>query len=636
MFSCLTIVIILFSCVACKAAKPYLVKDYLNELALRSGISSGDDIDETVKDLLNWEIIDKDDEVNLNVNLKYSLFIKTIDRLISDGESIKDKKWISKNIKDDDLVDKDIALKIIDKAVDLINNKEFASYYSYKPVNKYLELDDYSYSQGKLNADIEFDNGEMLYLKNDDVFVEVINKESDFYQVKDLSFEDVYQEIQMQDTYEIDFSNVEDYPGGELIDDSMYKNSTRELLASSNNKVFSTNGFKVSYSFKRNGLDARITKKIKGINTFFDISLTSIKPSYKWKYENGQVKEAYLKVDYNAVSELGCSVGKYNNLYLDFKDKDSSSFLNELKSIVKTKDDEIEATIKICEIKTPIPQIPTAYFNIDVYARLYTTGKVEIVFNTNNTVGFESKNGSIRFINDHKKDSDFVIGGSSKGTVGVNFNIESVKKRLMDIEIDGGIRAAVSTTLHLYDEDGNKKEVNVDVPYSAADEITKENENVKACGDVSLNWVLDLKFNTSKTLLYKFGLTKTKSILDDSNQLFKNKTHIENGVFVNKCTRKNKFTSTNTSQTDTINVNKIVLDKYAVVINVGEAYTIPIRTLPSGYQKSDLKYSSMDEKVAEVNSEGKVIGKEMGACEVKISTFDNKYTASINVLVSSG
>lgn len=367
---------------------------------------------------------------------------------------------------------------------------------------------------------------------------------------------------------------------------------------------------------------------------FFDIEISNIKPTYKWEYKDGKVNGAYFKIDYKTVEEIGVSIGRYNNYYVDLKDKDASSFMNLAKSIIKPKSDEIEATIKICEIKTPIPQMPLLFFNIEVLAKVYTSGKIEVVLSNDHTNGFELKNGLFRIISDVDRDINLKIGGSAKASLGVNFNLEAVKFRLMDVEVDAGIRAAVSTTIHLYDSEDNKTKETSDLVYSSIDELSKENNDVKVCGDVSLNWLLDIRLNTSKTLLYKFGLWKKYEILDEANQVLGNKTHIENFVFVSKCTRKDRLKKSNNTSEE-ISVDKIILEKYSKVIHLNEEYTIGIKALPSGYKASDLIYKSEDVNVAIVDSNGIIKPISKGASEIKISTSDGEYSASINILVSS-
>ena len=110
-------------------------------------------------------------------------------------------------------------------------------------------------------------------------------------------------------------------------------------------------------------------------------------------------------------------------------------------------------------------------------------------------------------------------------------------------------------------------------------------------------------------------------------------THIENGHFVKKCTRKgNVFKET---KKETLDVNKILLEKYSVAINQGQSYEIPIKGLPNGYSQSDLLITSGDSSIASISGLS-IIANKVGSTKITIETSDHKYQAAINVLVSTG
>lgn len=631
-------ILICVTCVSCKAVEPYFTVDYLNALASKAGLGDGNNSNESLSQLIAWGVVQEDEEIKEYLN--YGFLSKTINNLIENNDksinSLKDKGWIKRNKKEDDLVKKEDALEIIDKAIKEINNKVFNKTFEIEEKEEVDYLNDYSLNDKYLKIEKELQIGEVIYLENENQYKRVIGYKNNEYILKDVEFEEIIESLNIEDSYILDLSEAIDTPGSvslEYQEDDLYVNNGKNLLASKT-KSFSQNGFRVSYKFSSSGINARISKNVNGLNMFFDIEISNIKPTYKWEYKDGKVNGAYFKVDYKTVEEIGVSIGRYNNYYVDLKEKDASSFMNLAKSIIKPKSDKVEATIKICEIKTPIPQMPLLFFNIEVLAKVYTSGKIEVVLSNDHTNGFELKNGLFRIISDVDRDINLKIGGSAKASLGVNFNLEAVKFRLMDVEVDAGIRAAVSTTIHLYDSEDNKTKETSDLVYSSIDELSKENNDVKVCGDVSLNWLLDIRLNTSKTLLYKFGLWKKYEILDEANQVLGNKTHIENFVFVSKCTRKDRLKKSNNTSEE-ISADKIILEKYSKVIHLNEEYTIGIKALPSGYKASDLIYKSENVNVAIVDSNGIIKPISKGASEIKISTSDGEYSASINILVSS-
>ena len=626
-------------CVSCKGKEKYKVRNYLSDLAYTTGISISNNEDDSFNDLIKWEVITDEDIRTVDDPLTYAFISKTIERFlnIKEGlEYLKKEKIIDSAVKEGDYCDIDNASKIIAYITSLLNNPIIEDSYEIKEKDNIKRLNEYQISDNKLYTDKELKDGDCLFLEKEDKYVKVKNTYDTYYEIEEPSIDEVFNSLEIAGSSDIDLEKAEIVPYEEEIRKTNYINNKYELL-SNNRHSFAKDGFDVSYSFKKSGIDVRISKqKNNRPNIFFDISLLNIKPTYKWKYNNGKIENAFFKVDYKLTNELGVSTGKYNNYYLDLKDKDSPSFLGFVKGTLKStsKEDEIEATIPICKIKTPIPNVPAAYFNIDVIAKLYVTGKIEVNFYNNGTIGFEINNNRFRVIHDVNNDTDFIVGASARAVAGINFNLEAAKYRLMDMEIDGGVRAAVSSTIHIYDSEGNMTSEDVDIPYSILDTVSKENENVRICGDVSLNWVLDLDLNTSKTIPYKYGLTYSKSFLGNSNQIFKNKTHIENWQFVKSCTRKSRL-NTSKNNISKANSNKIVLQKYSAVVIKGDSYKIPITSIPSGYTENDLTYYSNNPNIASC-SNGIIEAKEIGSTSIEISTKDNKYKASINILVSTG
>ena len=634
-FNCLIAICICFACTSCKAIKPYLTSEYLNTLAYRSGISQSSNVDESIVNLIDFKIIDENEVYD--EYLTYSFLALTINRLIENDDtsikSLKDKGLIERVKKEDDLVDKEIAEEVIDRAVSLINNKLIDKRQEFEYKEEIKRVDEYTLDNNYLVTNEIYELNDLVYLEDEDVYKVVCGINNGSYTLRDAKLDEIFESFIISDSTEIDLTKAIDVTE---VDDggSVYLNNDRDLLSSTSTKRFFKDGFNISYKLAKNGINARISKNVDGLNFFFDVAVSNIKPSYVYNYTNGDVKSTYFKIDYKTVEEIGVSVGRFKNYYLDLKNLDASSFMNLSKSIIKEKADEAEATIRICQLKVPISGVPTLYLNVELLAKFYVSGKVEIVISNDSSKGFEVRNGKLRLINENDRDVNLKIGGSTSSAIGLNFNIEAVKRYLMDIEGDIGIKAKVGTTIHLYDDEGNHTTEESDIPYSIYDELSKENNDVKVCGDLSLYWLAKIRFNTSRTLLYKFGLSRDIDILDDKNQIFGNKSHIENFVFVDKCTRNNRL-KTNNNVLTVISSDKILLNKYSKVININQSYTIEIKALPTAYTKEELVYESKDNSIASVNN-GIVYGLKKGATEIIISTSDGKYSASLNVLISDG
>lgn len=617
---CFVGILLLVTCASCEARPSYLVKDYLNELSVVSGIGNSDDIDDNIVSLYEWKILNDEDLDKLDDLLDYDFLSKTILRLLDENDNDFDvlvyMGLIDNKTKKDKLVTEEIAKEIIKKAVDYINNKEFDSIYDFKFKDNIKTEDD------------ELLENDIIYRDNNYYIVSDI--EDDNYDLKEADLEDVYDYFEIADTYEIDFEDAIVTPYGQA-EDSVYINDNYNLL-SSKNHVFNSEGFRISYTLNKAGIDIHISKEQEGLNIYGDLSVNSVKPSFKWTYEENDLKNCYFKISMNTTEKIGVSTGKYANYHVKFKNLDKSSFQSTLKSMIEPAKDQLEATIPICEVKTPIPNIPTAFLNFDILIKLYVSGKTEIVLYNSNLMGFETKEGKVRFINEHSNDLDYIIQASSKAALGLNLSLEAATFRLCDVELDGGVRAEVKSTLHLYDDEGNLESKASDVSYGALQDVTKTNNNVFVCGDLSLHWLMDLVINTSKTKANKLGFSRTFSILNDNDQIFGNLHHIENGQFVKKCTRKKK---TSLTVMTPVNSDKIVLESLSKVIKQNESYQIVINALPSGYTENDLLYTSEDESIATV-SNGLIKGIKPGSVKIRVFSKDDKYDAYVNILVSTG
>ena len=618
---CFAGLIIFITCTACEANASYPIRDYLNDLSIASGIGTGMDISENFEDLYAWGITDRSDTELFDKKLDYDYLAKTIGRLIeADGNyltALKDKGYISSAVKGKNTVERETAEKVISKAVEYINEGNIESLYEAE------------FTQEVKSEDEELEVNDLVYRQGEYQIVTAVN--DDGYEYREAEYDEVYESLDFEGSYIIDFTQAEVIPYGEEEIDTSYINEKYTLL-SSKNHVFNTDGFRVSYTLNTSGIDVHVSKNENGMNVYVDVSINNVNPKLKWHSKEDDLKNCLFNVSFNSTEKLGVSTGKYRNYHLKFKDLDSSSFKSLLDSMVEPAKDELEATIPICKIKTPIPNVPTAFLNLDLLIKLYASGKAEFVLYNKHNLGFETKNGQIRYINDNTHDLNGIIQASAKAALGINLGLEAAGMKLADAELDGGIKGVLKATLHLYEDDGSMKSTESDVSYSALMEIAQDNPDVKVCGDISLYWMLDLIINTSRTKMNKMGFTRTFNILDDDNQVFGNLHHIENGHFVEKCTRTGRAPKNTTEFTKS---NRIVLDSYAEVLKKGETYQIIVKALPDGYSTKDLVYSSSDPSIATV-SNGLITAIEPGSARIKVQTSDGKHDSLVNILVSTG
>ena len=631
---CFTVLLLIVTCTSCKTEEPYTKSEYLCDLAHRTGISENKDIDTVFEDLLSWNVIYESDREHLNERVDYSFLSGTISNILEEDNTnsillLKDHGWITNKVDESDYVDKKTAEDILFKFVDYLNNRQYEKEYYIEEKENVAKLDDYYLYNNLLTSEEELNNGDIVFLENDGIYKKVVNIEDGRCILDDVSYDDVFSMMNIADSFEVDFDNAEVIPYG-TIEETNYQNTSFNLLASKNS-VFNIEGFRVSFNVLSSGIDVHVSKSVNNLNIYTDLKISRIKPTFKWRYEKGDLKNCFFKIDFDTCEEFGVSSGKYQSFYVDFKDLDSKSFLKKLRSRVNASEDYAEATIPICQIKTPIPNVPYVFLNMDLLLRIYVSGKAELVLTNSHEVGFETRDGKIRFISEHTNDYDLIAKASSKATAGVAFGMEAAGFRLFDVELDAGLGFTVQSILHLYDEDGNDETVESDISYAAIEEISKENNDVRLCADVSFHWVMDLQINTSRTVLSKLGLSKKISFLDENDTVFNNLHHIENGRFVEKCSRKSRAKIIQSSET--IDSSKIVLERYSAVIKLGNSYKINVKAVPEGYSQSSLLYSSSDDSVASVNN-GVITANSKGSTKIRVYTSDNKYEAYINVLAS--
>ena len=619
---CLVSLLIIVTCTSCKTDDPYLVKDYLNYLSIKTGIGDSENINDNFNNLVNWKVVLDSDKELLNNELDYAFLSKSICNLIDEHgnpmDILSDKGWI-KITRESKKVSEQVAKEVIEKATDYINNREFSKKYEFEYTNN-------------VKADInDLNNNDIYYDKENNEYLKIIETDNG-YKEEPAEFEDVFSYLNIEDTYEIDFNEAEIIPLQEE-EKTGYVNNKFNLL-SSKSHVFNKDGFRISYSVNSSGIDVHVSKKVDKVTVYGDASINSVKPSLKWLYEKGDLKNCYFNVKMNTTSTLGATMGRFANYYLKLKDKDSKSFMDAIKSMVVPKKDYVEAIIPICQIKTPIADIPYVNLNMTIGIKLYASGTVELILYNSHNIGFEVKEGNARFFYEHNDDVDAIVKASGKSAIALNVGVDASKFRLCDVELDGGVKAEVRSTVHLYDTDFNESEEKSDIEYSDLQELSKDNPYVQVCGDVSLYWLVDLLCNTSKSVMYKMGLSKTFHILDEDNQIFGNMHHIEDGHFVKSCTRKKKAAISN--QAININTsNKIVLNTYAEVLLVNDLYKIELLSLPTGYSEEDIRYTSSDKTVATVEN-GQIRALKPGSSKINVHTSDNKYNTYINILVSTG
>ena len=194
---------------SCKASEPYLTSDYINTLVRDSGLGKGENVDESIADLIAFKIVDGEEYPEY---LTYGYLALTLNNLIeNDDTSVKSlkKKGIIKRVKaDDELVNEKDALEAIEKAVSLINNKEIERKEEVTYKEEYKEIKVYEKDGAYLKTSANLKSGELVYLEEDDCFVIVTGFHNGAYLTREATFDEIFESLEISDNSELDLTKA--------------------------------------------------------------------------------------------------------------------------------------------------------------------------------------------------------------------------------------------------------------------------------------------------------------------------------------------------------------------------------------------------------------------------------------------
>ena len=173
-----------------------------------------------------------------------------------------------------------------------------------------------------------------------------------------------------------------------------------------------------------------------------------------------------------------------------------------------------------------------------------------------------------------------------------------------------------------------------EVPADMVDDLSDGNGNILTCADIKAYKAADILLNSSNTMAGRLGLSKTITLLNENNgKLIPGmKTHMENGHFVDHCTRGDRLKPK--EQTDVVESDQIRIQDYSLIASPGENRQIVIKGLPKGYSLSDIQCVSEKPEIASVSGTT-VHAVQEGSAIIHVKTKDGKYDVSVTMLVRS-
>jgi hypothetical protein len=442
-----------------------------------------------------------------------------------------------------------------------------------------------------------------------------------------------------EESFDVDFSQAEiiDDLDSELIQEGSFNavHTGPDLMSIHQKSGFKeVNGYKVSYSITSSGIKASVTKTVPyGIDVYAEVNLNQVRPTFRWKMDHGIVTDGYFRIDFKTSESLGAKRSASQNAYANLKDVDPSSFLASVRNAFKPDRDTAELTVPLCTVRIPVPNVPLMNLMARMELHLSADGRAELSLSQTHSEGMEIRNGAIRVINEHEDHSEAVLKATASVLGGIYFGLNMEQLKLADVGVEAGAKAKVSSTVHLYDSEGNHTSIASDLPTDLLSDQSQGNPDVLICGDMNAWWVMNLKLNSSGTLASKLGFSRTLNVLNESNGTLIPglKHHMENFRFVDHCTRNERDKAIKTTALP--DSQRIKLKDYSMIGSLNETKSISVTALPSGYSSSQLVYSSNDPLIASVDGQGNITGRKEGSTIIKISTGDGKYTISCSYLV---
>ena len=451
--------------------------------------------------------------------------------------------------------------------------------------------------------------------------------------------EEVLDKIDASESFTVDFTTakITDAMDGTVIQDPDNDGSTLKptaMKAYDYSKTHEINGYKITYSVSATGIKVEVTKETpKGMKVFGNLTIASVNPSYRWKTENGTIKDGFFKVDYVASENLGAEASYSKKLYGDFSKIDPKNFLGTVRSFFQEKSDAAEITLPLAKIEVPVPSSPVLSILMQLQLTLQANGKAQLTLNQDNSIGMEIRDGAMRQINHCEMKAEAMLKAKTALLGGVNMAMKLAGMKLADITAEAGATAAVDAICHIYDNEGNHQVMKADdVPSDLVDDLSDGNENVLTCADVVAYKTANIKFNSSGTLASRCGLSKKLVLADQKNgEIFPGLNgHMENGHYVDHCTRLDRLKPKDTGPV--VESDQIRIASYSLIADPGETKQITVKAIPKGYSVSDLRFTTDDPEIATANGPSITAHRE-GSTIIHIQTSDEKYDISCSILV---
>ena len=468
------------------------------------------------------------------------------------------------------------ALKALDAAVALRNNQVVSEipqsdFVAQKGVAD-LSAADYSVVDGKLvyaAADFALSAGDKFIAGANDAnvsgaayevkAVEIVDGAA-IVDVEEIALEDAVAAIDFEGTVDADLNKAVVYDNkGELIENDaeiagqgFIKDEAGKLIDKGkaavndflkNPKVsFSVKGFKVKAGYSGGRVALSIGGTIPSTSVYveknYDLSNIKFDAKYDANLAKLQIKEAYLKMNYDLV-ETTVLEGSYAASVVPEGGSftsEGANFLEKVKNNLSNLTLAEGSGIKVNIFTFDIPIGSTGLtVEMNVSLTLSANGRIEIIVTSNETKGYEIINNKGRVIHASTVfDRQFNISGDFRAVLGLDLSLTFLTYKIVDVEFNGGIGAYVLTKVfNVKTRQTVSSEVPLDVVVEASSGLD-DLADLRFCADVQLYGILGVSVGKN-SIINKIGLSKAWTFYDRSNGTFAT-LHIENSGIVDQCT----------------------------------------------------------------------------------------------------
>ena len=481
--------------------------------------------------------------------------------------------------------------------------------------------------------------GDIIALKDDDgmFYLTVTEVHDGYVGVRESEFDELFSEIWMEGKSSLDPQQAQIITDDSVIQEGEFSflNQNRVTNCSFRPavKTFQVRGYQVRLSISKTGVKADVTRKLKhGSELFAGLRVNDMKISYRFRRKNSD-DDLFMKVSFDSEENFGMRNSIVRHISADLSSLKAADFAAKLNGLFQKSGDREDTSLTLCRIRLPIAGNPllTALMKLDLH--ILASGRAECVLTQECEAGFESRNGKVRMIRSFEHDEKAAVHADTRTTADISVSLDLIRKALMDIRINAGIKASCDTVLHLYDNDSSQI-TGTSVPSDFATEAAENNPDVLVCADMKGNWILDVLVNSSSTAAGMLGLSGRVSLLNEKNNTLipSLSGHFENGHKVSRCTRHERIILEDPEE---IQVSeKIRLSSYALILMKGESKEIVLKGLPEGYGIQDLEFLSSDPAAVSVDEHGILYGNESGSAKITVRTADQMHAAYCSVIVA--